>query len=381
MRILWITGSRIVGGAERVTFQILGELHRRGHAVSALYRPSPEFTARLQAEQITPCPANLGGSLNFPAVFAITRGLARLRPHVALVTTSDEWVWASLALRKSSGTRLVLVRHMALALPANVRWLANRRADAVVAVSAAARRNLLLKPGIAPERLHVIPNPVRFPIRESLPSAAMRAERRRALGLPPDGQWIGFFGGTEPQKGIRDVVAAVCRIREILPDCRLLICGRAAKDKRSPTIAQLAAEYQLAAVYPLGQIDDVEKALIACDAVAIATHASLGEGAPLAVLEAMACGTPVAGYAVGGIPEVLGDDGQAGLLATPDQPADLALQLAKIVGDPAFGSRLATAALERCRAHFAPALAADRYESLFAELCGLQPAARATEVA
>jgi glycosyltransferase involved in cell wall biosynthesis len=378
MRILWITGSRIVGGAERVTFQILGELSRRGHAVSALYRHSPEFAARLQAEQITAYPANLGGSLNFPAVFAITRGLARVRPHVALVTTSDEWVWASLAYRKSSGTRLVLVRHMALALPAKVRWLANRRADAVVAVSAAARGNLLLKPGIAPERLHVISNPVRFPIRENPPSAALRAERRRAFGLPPDGQWIGFFGGTEPQKGIRDVLQAVCRIRQTSPDCRLLICGRAAKDKRSPTIAQLVAEYQLAggAVYSLGQIDDVEKALIACDAVAIATHASLGEGAPLAVLEAMACGTPVAGYAVGGIPEVLGDDGQAGLLATPDQPADLALQLAKIVGNPAFANRVATAALERCRACFAPALAADRYESLFAELCSLQPAAR-----
>jgi glycosyltransferase involved in cell wall biosynthesis len=382
MRILWITGSRIVGGAERVTFQILGELCRRGHQVSALYRFSPEFEQRLRAEQIEAHPANLGGSLNFPAIMTIKRALSNLRPDIALVTTSDEWVWASLAPRKPSGTRLVLVRHMALALPAKVRWLANLRADAVVAVSGAARNNLLLKPGIEPARLRVIANPVRFPIRDSPPSPVIRDECRRSMGLPIEGPLIGFFGGSEPQKGIRDILQAVRRIRDTMDDCNLLVCGRAAKDTRLPTVEQLAAEYGLGdgSVRYLGQIDQVDKAIIACDAVAIATHASLSEGAPLAALEAMACGTPVVGYAVGGIPELLGADGQAGVLAIPDQPDDLARHLAKILGDRELATKLATAALERSRACFTLELAVERYESLFAELCAPKVEARGAAV-
>jgi glycosyltransferase involved in cell wall biosynthesis len=370
MKILWVTGSKIVGGAERVTFQVLGELRRRGHDISALYRYSPDFEQKLLAEKIRPQPANLGGSLNLPASLEIKRGFSKLRPHIALVTTSDEWVWASLVPRKRYGTRLVLVRHMALALPAKVRWLANLRADAVVAVSETARATLQLKPGIEPARLFVIANPVRFPIRDSPPSPIMRSECRRALGLPIEGRWIGFFGGADPQKGIRDVLQALLRVRDELDNCNLLVCGRAARDSRFPTVRRLAAEYGLGdnSVRYLGQIDEVDKAITACDAVAIATHASLSEAAPLAALEAMACGTPIAGYAVGGIREVLGD-GRAGALAAPDQPEDLAKQLARILGDQDFATRLALSALERARLCFAPELAADRYESLFAQLC------------
>jgi glycosyltransferase involved in cell wall biosynthesis len=368
MNILWISGSRIIGGAERVTFQVLGELRHRGHFISALYRDTPKFEQELREAGIRGYPANLGGSLNFVASIAIKRAFSELRPDIALVTTSDEWVWASVIPR--GPTRLVLVRHMALPLPARVRRLANLRADAIVAVSEAVRTSLLRNASINPERLHVIPNPVRFEIRDSVPSSTLRMECRKSLGIPTDGRWSGFFGGTDPQKGIRDVLQAVGRIVDTIGPCNVLVCGRKSDDSHHPTVDELAVEYRVGdgQILYLGAIDAVEHAMMACDAIAIATHQSLSEGSPLTALEAMACGVPVAAYNVGGMAEVLGAGAEGGLLANPDDPNDLARQLGRLLGDHDFAINLAMRGLERMRARFNPKLAADRYESLFRQL-------------
>jgi glycosyltransferase involved in cell wall biosynthesis len=366
MHILWISGSKIVGGAERATIQILRELRRRGHLISALYRYSPEFDNAVRAEKFRSYVGNLGGSLNVFATFTIGRALARLHPDVAIVTTADEWVWASIARRSVSGTRLILVRHMALALPARVRRLANWRADAIIAVSEASRDNLLIRPGIAPERVHVIGNPVRFDVREEPPLPSERADARKALGISTQGPWIGFFGGTEPKKGIRDVFQVMRDIVATDGACNLLVCGRRAKNPKAPSVETLVTEHGLGSctVHDLGQIEEVAKALTACDAVVIATHADLSEGQPLTALEAMACGTPVVAYATGGLKEVLGSNQEAGLLAIPDDPSDLFRQLRQILSDSDFPTRLARTALQRLRDQFSLQQIVDDYESL-----------------
>ncbi len=57
-----------------------------------------------------------------------------------------------------------------------------------------------------------------------------------------------------------------------------------------------------------------------------------GEGLPMVVLEAMANGVPVVASRVEGIPEAV-RDGQDGLIFEPGDPADLANQLASLIGD------------------------------------------------
>jgi len=68
---------------------------------------------------------------------------------------------------------------------------------------------------------------------------------------------------------------------------------------------------------------------------------------PLVVLEAMTLGRPVAAFAVGGIPELLGD---AGVLVEPEDVSGLAAAIAGLVSDPAarqsLGNRAATRAAE-----------------------------------
>ena len=85
----------------------------------------------------------------------------------------------------------------------------------------------------------------------------------------------------------------------------------------------------------LGQRDDAVRVLAACD---VFTMASDNEGLPVALMEALALGLPVAATAVGGIPEAV-TDGVEGLLVPPSQPEALADAIATITGDGELRAR------------------------------------------
>ena len=375
MKVLWICGSRIVGGAERATLQIAALLRARGHAVSVLCPGDSRLRPLLDAMSLPSQAAPLGGALNLRARRAIGRVLAAASPDIALVTTADEWVWACLCRR--GATRLVLVRHMALPLSRRVGWLAARRAAAVVAVSQVVRDSLVGGAGVPSRLLHVIYNPVRFAPRAAVPAPAERARARQALGLPVNGRWVGFLGGLDPNKGVSDVAHALQRANQVLGPTSLLLCGRH-DQARQPSAQALAQTFELAGrLHYLGETDRIEEVLTAVDLVVMATHRRLNEALPATLVEAMACGTPVLAYATGGMREVIGGDGEAGRLAAADDAIELGRALIEMLADRAGAERMADAALARVRDRFDPGRAADRYEQLFSALCGGGQAARA----
>jgi len=367
MRLLWICGSRVVGGAERATLQVAGLLRDRGHAVTVACPSDSALGPVLAAAQLPTRPTPLGGALNLGAYAAIRPLLTSTAADVALVTTADEWVWACLSPRPVAGPRLVLARHMTVPLARRVRWLAARRADAVIAVSHAVRESLLGRAGVPPGQLHVIYNPVRFTPRAAVPGAPPRAAARRALGLPADGALVGFFGGLDPNKGVEDVARAVRHANEMRGQTTLLLCGRLNGGLSLAALARAAGGAER--LHGLGETERMEEVLTAVDVVVMATHRRLGEALPATLIEAMACGTPVIAYGTGGMREVIGADGEAGRLAAPDDPADLGRVLVEVLGDPIGAERMASAALARARALFDPKQAAERYEQLFTRLC------------
>ena len=364
--ILWICGSRIVGGAEHTTLQLLELLRGRGYAVGALCPLHSDLVTALGRRDVKAYPAPLGRSLDVRASCAVARALRKLTPDLALVTTSDEWVWCCLAKGRRSQTRLVLVRHMVLPLPWTVRWLADQRADAVVAVSGPVRDSLR---GIRRERLHVIRVPSRFPPRAAVPSPQERAHAREQLGVSGTGRWVGFFAGLSTAKGILDVLGAVRQANEQLGPTHLLVCGRKHENAEVSRIPDWAREFHLEGhLHYLGEVEDVRQAMTGVDVVVVPTHSTLGEAMPLVLIEAMACGTPVLGYAIAGIIEVIGQDGESGRLATADDAHDLGRVLKELLADPENAAGLATKALSRLRKDFDPQQTADQYEQLFLTL-------------
>ena len=72
---------------------------------------------------------------------------------------------------------------------------------------------------------------------------------------------------------------------------------------------------------------------------------------PTVVLEAMACGKPVVGYRHGGVCEMVAE-GTNGLLATPNQPAELSKVIQELVEDPEKRNQFGQASVERQRELF-----------------------------
>ena len=365
MKIVWISGSRIVGGAEHATLLLATELRGRGHVVEALLRGRSDLPVAVERAGFAVRRAAIGGSLNLLALPAVRRALAG-PADVALVTTVDEWVWACLAHSRRFRTRLVLVRHMALALPRIVTRLAARKADAVVAVSPASRDALLATGDLRAEQIHTIGNPVRFPPRASLPSEEERRLARERRELRGAGRWIGFFGGLGTAKGIDDLLRAVARVGREVGETHLVVCGREGYGQRRREVLARAGDLGIARrLHLLGEIDNVEEVMTAVDLVVLATRSELAEALPLTLIEAMACGTPVLASATGGVADVIGHDGECGMLVAPDAPGLLAEGIIDVFRDPFGTTARALRALDQVRKRFDPARVAEEYEALF----------------
>ena len=85
---------------------------------------------------------------------------------------------------------------------------------------------------------------------------------------------------------------------------------------------------------------------------------SLMEATSIAGLEAMACGLPLIGTNVGGIPVII-KDGETGILVEPRSPEQLAEALNKLSEDREYAKQLGVRSLERARKDFSWDVIAD----------------------
>jgi len=192
-----------------------------------------------------------------------------------------------------------------------------RAADAVLTVTrdlAEQARAL----GAAPERIHAIPNGCDRNIFHPQP----RAEARRALRLEPGITLLLQVGHLLESKGVLDLWAAFARLAQARPDMRLALVGEGPAEGMVRAAAEGAGLADRLLLLGPRPIAEVASWMSAADLVCLASH---GEGCPNVVVEALACGRPVVGCNVGGIPELL--DEECGMLVPPRQPEALARAL------------------------------------------------------
>ncbi len=84
----------------------------------------------------------------------------------------------------------------------------------------------------------------------------------------------------------------------------------------------------------------------------VAVVPSLYEGFSLPAIEAMACGVALVATTGGALPEVVGDDGETGLLVAPDDPGALAQAIGRVLDDAELRRKLGAAGRERVLGRF-----------------------------
>lgn len=202
--------------------------------------------------------------------------------------------------------------------------------------------------GVAASRITVRHNAVR----PFIPSTAEEVERlRSSLGIPAGASVIVTVGRLSREKGHRDLVDAVARIRALEPsiDFRVVIVGdgpeRAALERQKQELGLNGL------VLLAGQQRDVRPYYSLANVFALPSHT---EGSPNALLEAMAAGVPAAVTAVGGVPEIA-EDGRNALVIEGRNPAGLAAAILRLLQDSGLARRLAAAGKETA-ARFTPDL-------------------------
>jgi glycosyltransferase involved in cell wall biosynthesis len=218
--------------------------------------------------------------------------------------------------------------------------LAFRRADVVLAVSAASAAALEAAYGI--DGVKVIPNAA---------PAAPDVEPPRGVE-PPLALYLGGFAN--PVKGGEELLAALERPES--KGLRVALCGPGELPPRGGELldGRSGVEWR-------GWLELLREA-------AIFVLPSTSEGLPMAVLEAMAWERAIVATAVGGVPDVL-SDGVEALVVPPGDAAALAAALARLAADSELRERLGAAARERARRLNAEEVTGG-LEAIYVELLG-----------
>jgi starch synthase len=108
-------------------------------------------------------------------------------------------------------------------------------------------------------------------------------------------------------------------------------------------------------------------ALPSVDHTCYGRHIAVVELLGLAVLEAMASGTPAVCSRVGGLPEIV-EDGVTGLLVEPGDVDGLRERLDEVMRDPALAARLGRNARERALERFTWEACATRCLAAYREI-------------
>ena len=184
-----------------------------------------------------------------------------------------------------------------------------------------------------------------------------RVIARQVLGLPADGPIIGFIADHVDLrlKGLDLLYRALEELNGI-PNLTVAVIGGGFKP--IPGGARVAW---------LGRVEDERLMALALSAMDVFVVPSRADNLPNVMLEAMACGTPVVGFATGGIPDAVRPD-ETGLLAPAGDAPALGKALATILNDEPLRRRLAEGCRRAAEAEYALDVQATRYRDLYSRL-------------
>jgi glycosyltransferase involved in cell wall biosynthesis len=213
-----------------------------------------------------------------------------------------------------------------------------RRMPRVVTVSESSKRDIVRQMAVDPARLHIVPVGVDPKIFHPVPEVAR---------IP--GRLMTTTSSDVPMKGLVPLLEALAKVRTERSDAELVIIGKPKDKSRIPaTIERLGLRHAVRFVSGV----TTERIVQLYAEAEVAVVPSLYEGFSLPAIEAMACGVPLVATTGGALPEVVGTDGETGLLVGPGDPDALAHALLRALADADLRARIGAAGRARALDRF-----------------------------
>jgi glycosyltransferase involved in cell wall biosynthesis len=209
----------------------------------------------------------------------------------------------------------------------------------------------------------------RFPVPEvrvsSLPNMVELGPPRPADEPLPSkrGAWIACVANLRPEKDHVNLIRAFAGVVAEFPDAHLLLIGAPLDQAVLGQTRHEIERWHLAShVTMLGCRSDTYAILRQVD---LGVLSSKSEGLPLALLEYGAAGLPVVATRVGQCPQVL-DEGRAGILVPPGQPALLSEALRSLLASKEVRSDLGRRLKRRVEGRYGPEVVTSQLCDLYA---------------
>lgn len=232
-----------------------------------------------------------------------------------------------------------------------------RAVPRILTVSQSSRRDIVRELGVDPARIGVVPLGADSDVYRPYPSVHRIA-----------GRIMTTASADVPLKGLVPLLEALAKVRVEREEAHLVVVGRLRPE--SPvraTIERLGLER---AVTFVGGESDEQLARRYAEAE-LAVVPSLYEGFSLPAVEAMASGVPLVATSGGALPEVVGDEGHAALLVTPNDPSALMGAITELLADPRRAAAMGRAGRRRVLERFTWSVAAERTVEEYRRLPGV----------
>lgn len=361
VRIMYISSALTYGGGERHLVDLARKMTDRGHEVFIGLRPTNQWEDRFSfVPRERFLHVSVRNSFGMLSANRIARFLNRNKIDLLHAHVARDYLAAAVAAR-SAKARLVITRHVMFPMKSFHR-LALRNVDRAIAVQPAMVENL---ERIFPrKKIVVIPNGITFDVNDD-DREKKAAEFRSFHSIPRDAPLVVTLGELKPLKGQRDFVLAANQVLKSHDEAYFVIAGKdhSIDQKFRRELKRLAKVLGLdGRIVWLDWLDDISPLLAAADLFVSPSHS---ESFGLAILDAMAAGTPVLATETDGAKTLISD---ADALIPIKDPLALATVIARYLDDPDKCRELGVKLAADARSRFSLASMCDATERLYKEV-------------
>lgn len=308
MKLLFVGTNPENTGAATHFVALAKAMAEAGHEVTAVASRRGLIGEGLESAKVPVRYSMFRNAFDLRGYAAVMSQIARHRPDWLVGNFGKEY-WPLIACGRLTRTPVALFRHRNPRMSKLSEYGVPRLAQRFIAVSEFAR-DAYLRWGVPSDRVWISYNPV--DTQQFQPDPLRRAQVRREFGIAEDDIVMGYVGRMHGGKGVAQLMEAANLAMASNPRLRVLWVGNGPEEGRLHDMAERSGWESRH--HFTGWVADTSRyhsafSFLAFPSVELETFGRVS-------IEAQACGVPVLGSDIGGVPETM-QDGVTGYLIEP----------------------------------------------------------------
>jgi glycosyltransferase involved in cell wall biosynthesis len=315
-KILFLTTSTDVGGAERALLMLVANINRDlFEPVVVSVRPEGLTASRVRAAGIRMYSLRMTSGLDLNGAVQKLRSIVEQEDpeivqswmyHADALTAFLRWSYPHITIVWGVRNTSLSLKHTRLTTIATmlVCSILSRRVPKRIVACSTNAVHIHKRYGYDPSKWSVVLNGVDF--NEMYESNEERVSQRKALGVAPSEFLVAVVGRDDPQKNHPGALASIAEARHEIPHIKCVMAGKGL-DRTNERLTRLIRKLNLEkCVQLLGQCEQVRQIYNAADVLLMSS--TYGEAFPNVVAEAMACGLPCIVTDIGDAALIVGNE-------------------------------------------------------------------------